>query len=106
MRKKLAVVVVFVTLAVMTLFSVRFVRWLHHPIKTGSMPGYAWVATTDGSSDTSARVDSILHQHGILSEWNSGPGVDFYVPTNQVARARLVLAIEKLMHRRSISEIY
>ncbi len=81
--------------------------WADRPAQSNRYPGYAWVATTDGTSTAvTAHVTAVLARRGISSGFDSMLVADFYVPTNEIAKARLVLAWEKLKHRNLILELH
>src|ERR1041384_6869140 len=81
--------------------------WTHRQSQSSrAYPGYASVASADGTSTASTqRTTAILRSRGISCVYETVLVADFYVPTNQVAQARLVLAGEKLLHWRSIWSI-
>jgi hypothetical protein len=82
--------------------------WAHRAFEVNSrFPGYAWVATPDGTSISAMHhIRDVLGNRGIPSLFDSMMAADFYVPTNQIAEARLILAVEKLKHWHSIWSLH
>ena len=81
--------------------------WAHRPAQNCPIPGYAWVATTDGTlSSSTARITAVLGRFGISSVCDTMLVADFYVPTNQLAKARVVLAWQKLVEWKSVRSVH
>src|SRR5262245_56340890 len=107
MRKKRVIIIGLVFLCVSAIVGACVSAWAHRSARNAPIPGSAWVATTDGTTTTATtRVTAVLRRHGIPSLYDSVIVADFYVPTDQVARARLVLALERLTHRDSVWRIH
>jgi hypothetical protein len=104
MRKKRAIIIVF---AVVVLACVGVFAWAHRSFQTAPIRGYAWVASTDGTSSNKMwRVTAVLASYGIPAVCDSVLVAEVYVPTNQVAKARLVLLLERVTLRGSVWSIH
>ena len=104
MRKKRITIV---ALAVLGISCIGVFAWAHRSFQSAPIPGYAWIATTDGTTtNKTSRVTAVLASHGIPSLYDSTLVADFYVPTNQVAKARLVLLLERVTFRSSVWSIH
>jgi flagellar biosynthesis/type III secretory pathway M-ring protein FliF/YscJ len=107
LRVKLRLRYIVVFLAIPVLFVLGVYVWAHRPAQNVPVPGYAWVATTDGTSTSAtSHVTAVLQNRGIPSMFDSMMVADFYVPMNEIPKARLVLAAEKLRHRHLIWSLH
>lgn len=99
--------VILMSLTVLGLACIGLFAWLNRSYQSAPIPGFAWIATTDGTTtNKTSRVVTVLASHGIPSCYDSMMVADLYVPTNQVAKARLVLTVEKLTFRGSVWSIH
>jgi hypothetical protein len=104
MRKKHVIMIAF---AVPAFLCIGVFAWAHRSFQSAPIPGYAWIASTDGTTtNRTSRLTAVLASHGIPSFYDSMLVADFYVPTNQVAKARLVLLLERVTFRGSVWSIH
>jgi hypothetical protein len=80
-------------------------HWVSRPPRSELFPGWAWVGSSDASSAKETRIKSALARHGILAGCEGTVVMCYYVPTNKLVQARLVLAFEKLKSWRSVRSI-
>ena len=86
--------VIFFAFVVLVLTCAGVFARAHRSFQAAPIPGYAWIASTDGTTtNKTGRVTAVLASHGIPSYFESMLVADIYVPTNQVAKARLVLLL-------------
>ena len=81
--------------------------WAHRSFHKAPVPGFAWFATTDGTTtNKTGRLLAVFARHGIPAFYDSMMVADIYVPTNQVANARMLLLLERLTFRGSVWYIH